>query len=245
VDTFKFRGKLASNVFDAQIFRAPFALLTATGCVERDDPADVSTGLTLERSNRFPPDPASLAAPMNEGIVDSIAHVSSPVEQRGILKPTIQRGAIPMSTLMSKARLNHMEVTVAKGTLAPMLPALESFYCGTLGLKPSRLDAFPAPHVFLISDDAATYFIYVAEHEKPMIVGGDDHLGFHMEDRAAVDRVLEACRGLAKVDRRMEIRDLDDLDLEQTLTHAFYFRYLLPIWFDIQFIESKPPSARA
>jgi hypothetical protein len=23
-----------------------------------------------------------------------------------------------------------------------------------------------------------------------------------------------------------------DLDLPQTLTHAFYFRYLLPIWFE-------------
>jgi len=146
---------------------------------------------------------------------------------------------------MSQARINHMEVTGARGTLAALMPALESFCCRTLGLKPAHLDAFPAPHVFLLSDDTARYFIYVAEHEIPMIVGGDDHLGFHMEDRAAVDRVLEACRDLAKVDRRMEIRDLDDLDLQQTLTHAFYFRYLLPIWFDIQFVEFKAPAARA
>jgi len=47
------------------------------------------------------------------------------------------------------------------------------------------------------------------------------------------------------VDARVEIRDLDDLDLAQTLTHAFDFRHLLPIWFDIQFIEFKPSSARA
>lgn len=146
-----------------------------------------------------------------------------------------------MANLMAHARINHMELTVARGTLASMMPALESFYCGLLGFKPAQLDAFPAPHVFLTSDDPGRYFIYVAEHEKPMIVGGDDHLGFHMEDRAAVDRVLEACRDRAKVDGRMEIRDLDDLDLEQTRTrtHAFYFRYLLPIWFDIQFIEFK------
>jgi catechol 2,3-dioxygenase-like lactoylglutathione lyase family enzyme len=149
-----------------------------------------------------------------------------------------------MSTLMNQARINHMEVTVARGTLAALMPALEAFYCGKLGFKPARLDAFPAPHVFLTSDDPGRYFIYVAEHEKPMIVGGDDHLGFHMQDRAAVDRVLEACRDFAKVDGRMEIRDLDDLDLEQTVTHAFYFRYLLPIWFDIQVIEYKPPNHR-
>jgi hypothetical protein len=38
----------------------------------------------------------------------------------------------------------------------------------------------------------------------------------------------------------MQIKELEDLDLPQTVTHAFYFRYLLPIWFDIQVIEFKP-----
>jgi hypothetical protein len=144
-----------------------------------------------------------------------------------------------MGTLMAQARINHMEVTVAPGTLATMLPALKSFYCGMLGFQSAQMDAFPGSHIFLTSEDPGRYFIYVAEHEKPMVVGGDDHLGFHMEDSAAVDRVLGACRELAKLDARMEIRDLDDLDLEQTRTHAFYFRYLLPIWFDIQFIQFK------
>jgi hypothetical protein len=144
-----------------------------------------------------------------------------------------------MSTLMAQARINHLEVTVPRGSLAAIMPDLESFYCGALGLQPVRIDAFPAPHVFLTSVDPGRYFIYVAEHEKPMIVGGDDHLGFHMQDRAAVDQVLRACRIRADADVRMEIRDLDDLDLEQTRTRAFYFRYLLPIWFDIQVIEYK------
>ncbi len=149
-----------------------------------------------------------------------------------------------MSTLMAHARINHLEVTVPRNSLAAILPELESFYCGVLGFKPARIDAFPAPHVFLTSEDPGRYFIYVAEHEKPMIVGGDDHLGFHMQDRTAVDRVMDACRTRAAVDGRMEIRDLDDLDLEQTRTHAFYFRYLLPIWFDIQFIEYKQSDSR-
>jgi hypothetical protein len=38
----------------------------------------------------------------------------------------------------------------------------------------------------------------------------------------------------------LALSSVDDLDLPQTVTHAFYFRYLLPIWFDIQIIESKP-----
>lgn len=142
-------------------------------------------------------------------------------------------------SLMSQARINHMEVTVAQGTLEALMPALKSFYCDALGLVPAHLDAFPGPHVFLNSDDFKSFFIYVAEHEQPMVVRGDDHLGFHMQDDQAVDRVLEACRGIATGDPRMEIRELDDLDLAQTHTHAFYFRYLLPIWFDIQHIEFK------
>jgi hypothetical protein len=142
-------------------------------------------------------------------------------------------------SLMSQARINHMEVTVERGTLEAMMPALKSFYCETLGLVPAHLDAFPGPHVFLNSEDFKSFFIYVAEHEQPMIVRGDDHLGFHMQDVQAVDRVLNACRTVAKADRRMQIRELDDLDLQQTHTHAFYFRYLLPIWFDIQYIRFK------
>lgn len=144
-------------------------------------------------------------------------------------------------SLMSLARINHMEVTVARGTLEAMMPALKAFYCDTLGLVPAHLDAFPGPHVFLNSDDFNSFFIYVAEHEQPMIVRGDDHLGFHMQNPQAVDSLLEVCRRCAAGDARMEIRELDDLDLEQTRTHAFYFRYLLPIWFDIQFVEFKKP----
>jgi catechol 2,3-dioxygenase-like lactoylglutathione lyase family enzyme len=142
-------------------------------------------------------------------------------------------------SLMSQARINHMEVTVARGGLAAMMTDLKAFYCDTLGLVPAHLDAFPGPHVFLNSDDFKSFFIYVAEHDKPMIVAGDDHLGFHVQDAAAVDKLLEACRSRARSDPRMEIRQLDDLDLELTRTHAFYFRYLLPIWFDIQYIEFK------
>jgi hypothetical protein len=50
-----------------------------------------------------------------------------------------------------------------------------------------------------------------------------------MEDRAAVDRLLKACQHQRLSDDRMQIKELEDLDLPQTVTHAFYFRYLLPI----------------
>jgi catechol 2,3-dioxygenase-like lactoylglutathione lyase family enzyme len=133
-----------------------------------------------------------------------------------------------------------MELTVAQGTLAGMMQDLLSFYCSTLGFSPVELDVFPKPHVFLTTDTAGSQFIYIAEHAQPMLVGGEDHLGFHMQDRAAVDRLLQACQQRQLSDHRMQIKELEDLDLPQTVTHAFYFRYLLPIWFDIQVIEFKP-----
>lgn len=145
-----------------------------------------------------------------------------------------------MSSLFGGARMNHMEVTVAPGTLANSLRDLVAFYCDTLGFGHNRMEVFAQPHVFLTTDPAGSQFIYIAEHAQPMKVGGDDHLGFHMQDRAAVDRVLQACRDLRQRDDRMQIQELGDLDLTQTSTHAFYFRYLLPIWFDIQVIEFKP-----
>jgi hypothetical protein len=145
-----------------------------------------------------------------------------------------------MSSLFDGALMNHMEVTVAQGALADTMDDLLAFYCGTLGFGHAQMDAFAQPHVFLTTDPAGAQFIYVAEHAQPMVVGGDDHLGFHMKGQAAVDRLLEACKQRRQSDDRMQIRELDDLDLPQTHTHAFYFRYLLPIWFDIQFIEFKP-----
>jgi hypothetical protein len=144
-----------------------------------------------------------------------------------------------MSSLFDGALMNHMEVTVAQGALANTMDDLLGFYCNTLGFGHAQMDAFPQPHVFLTTDPAGSQFIYVAEHSQPMVVGGDDHLGFHMKDRAAVDRLMHACKQRRERDDRMQIRELDDLDLPQTHTHAFYFRYLLPIWFDIQFIEFK------
>jgi catechol 2,3-dioxygenase-like lactoylglutathione lyase family enzyme len=145
-----------------------------------------------------------------------------------------------VTSLISTARINHLEVTLAPGTLRVTMGDLQAFYCDTLGFRPVHVDAFPSPHVFLTTDQAGSQFIYVAEHPHPMVVDGEDHLGIHVDDRQAVDRLLSACRQLERRDARMQIKPVEDLDLEQTVTHASYFRYLLPIWFDIQVIEFKP-----
>lgn len=142
--------------------------------------------------------------------------------------------------LVQGLRINHLQVTLPRGSLATLRADLERFYCDAIGFGVTSVDAFGPDHLFLTTDVEGSQFIYVSEHERPMVVGGDDHLGFHVDTRAAVDAFLGECRKVAARDPRMEIRPLDDLELPATVTHAFYFRYLLPIWFDVQVIEFRP-----
>lgn len=142
--------------------------------------------------------------------------------------------------LVNGLRMNHLQVSLPRGSLAAMRADLERFYCATLGFGVTSVDAFGPDHLFLTTDAEGSQFIYVSEHEHAMVAGPDDHLGFHVPSRAAVDEFLAECRAVAARDPRMEIRVLDDLELPQTSTHAFYFRYLLPLWFDVQVIDFRP-----
>ena len=136
-------------------------------------------------------------------------------------------------------RLNHLQLTVARGTLLRDYDKMQSFYCGVLGFIPTRIDKFGSDHVFLATDPEGSQFLYIAEDPQPMQAHANDHLGFHLQCRADVDRVLAACKQVQTQDARMQIQQLEDLDLAETVTHAFYFKYLLPLWFDIQVIEHK------
>ena len=41
-------------------------------------------------------------------------------------------------------------------------------------------------------------------------------------------------------DDRVQIKEYDDLVQGDVTVHAFYVKYLLPIWFDVQCMEWKP-----
>ncbi len=140
-------------------------------------------------------------------------------------------------------RLNHLQVTIPRNTLGQMRNDLLAFYQEALGFGVTQVEAFGPDHLFLTTDPEGSQFIYVAEHDFPAIIRGDDHLGFHVRDRTVVDEILKECRAVAARDPRMEIRVLEDLELPQTSTHAFYFRYLLPVWIDVQVIEFRPGCA--
>jgi catechol 2,3-dioxygenase-like lactoylglutathione lyase family enzyme len=144
-----------------------------------------------------------------------------------------------MNGPLAGLRFNHLEITLPQGSLAGLRDALVAFYVDSLGFGITTVPGFGEGHLFLTTDPEGSQFIYVAESATPAVIRGEDHLGFHVDDRAAVDRVLELCRAVRARDPRMEIRELEDLELPQTSTHAFYFRYLLPIWIDVQVIEYR------
>jgi hypothetical protein len=86
----------------------------------------------------------------------------------------------------------------------------------------------------LLEDDQ---FLLLAESEKPMSSPGYDHLGLLQDSRADVDALLEACERYQDKDDRVQIKRYDDLVYPELTVHAFYVRYLLPIWFDVQSME--------
>jgi hypothetical protein len=137
---------------------------------------------------------------------------------------------------MPRVRFNHMELTVPKGTLTPEFRAeVRAFYGDVLGWMVTDTELLGAVQLLLRPDD--TQFILVAESNKPLQSPGYDHLGLLCDTRAEVDEVLVACQAFAAGDDRMRLKLYDDLHTGNVVVHAFYVKYLLPIWFDVQVIE--------
>ena len=137
---------------------------------------------------------------------------------------------------MPRVRFNHMELTVPKGTLTPEFRAdVRSFYGDVLGWMVSDTEIVGGLQLLLRPDE--TQFVLVAESSKPLQSPGYDHLGLLCDSRADVDAVLAACEAFAARDDRMRLKRYDDLHTGNVVVHAFYVKYLLPIWFDVQVIE--------
>jgi hypothetical protein len=80
-------------------------------------------------------------------------------------------------------------------------------------------------------------FILLAESERAMSSPGYDHLGLLQDTRQEVDDLLTACERYAEKDDRVSIKRYEDLVYPGLTIHAFYVKYLLPIYFDVQSME--------
>ena len=133
-------------------------------------------------------------------------------------------------------RFNHMELTFPVGTLSKEVrEEIDAFYGSIFGW--SALDTEVVGqlcHLLLPDPDQ---FILLAESDKPMASPGYDHLGLLQDTREEVDELRVACERYADKDDRVTIVDYDDLVYPGLIVHAFYVKYRLPIFFDVQSIE--------
>ena len=133
-------------------------------------------------------------------------------------------------------RFNHMELTFPVGSLtATLREEIDGFYGSIFGWGALDTDVVgQSCHLLLPDPDQ---FILLAESERPMSSPGYDHLGLLQDTRQEVDDLLDACERYAEKDDRVSIKRYEDLVYPGLTVHAFYVKYLLPIYFDVQSME--------
>lgn len=137
-------------------------------------------------------------------------------------------------------RFNHMEITLPPGFVARDGENLVRFFEEVFGFQRGAFPGLEDPHLVVSTDPEGSQFLFLAENEVSLPPASEDHLGFHVDTAEEVEELLKRCERYAERDSRVEIRDVGTLDLEKTTTRAFYVRYLLPLWLDVQNIAAKP-----
>jgi hypothetical protein len=138
---------------------------------------------------------------------------------------------------MAEMRFNHMELTFPRGTLTQdFREEIDAFYGSVFGWAGVDTEVVGQLCHILLSEEAQQ-FILLAESDKPMQSPGYDHLGLLFSTRAEVDAKLEQCKRYHEKDDRVTIKEYDDLVTGDLTTRAFYVKYLLPIFFDVQCLE--------
>jgi hypothetical protein len=135
-------------------------------------------------------------------------------------------------------RFNHMELTFPIGTLTESFrEEIDAFYASVFGWTALDTEVVGQSCHLLMPDP--DQFILLAESNKPMSSPGFDHLGLLQDSRDEVDDLLTACERYADKDDRVKIVRYDDLVYPSLTVHAFYVKYLLPIYFDVQSMEHE------
>jgi hypothetical protein len=139
-------------------------------------------------------------------------------------------------------RFNHMELTFPRGTLTDdFREEVDGFYGSVFGWRGFDTKVVGQTcHILMPDPDQ---FILLAESDKPMSSPGYDHLGLLQDTRDEVDRLLEECERYAEKDDRVKIIRYDDLVYPGLTVHAFYVKFLLPVYFDVQSMEREASSA--
>jgi hypothetical protein len=137
---------------------------------------------------------------------------------------------------MGELRFNHMELTVPRGSLTTeQREAIGGFYGEVFGFGAEAKQMFGED--CLVLSQPTGDFILVIEGDQPLSAPAFDHLGLLLPSREAVDEALATVRRWREDDERVQLKEYPDGVVDGKLFHAFYVRHLLPIWFDVQFVE--------
>ncbi len=146
---------------------------------------------------------------------------------------------------MSPPRFNHMELTLPPGALREQRADIATFYADLFDWEAIDVPILKQTGLLLRTDPDTSQFILLTEQRKHMSSPGYDHLGLLYDTRDEVDRLLEKVRQWQERDERVQLKEYEDLETGGVTVHAFYLRYLLPIWFDVQVIEYADGSQPA
>ena len=140
-------------------------------------------------------------------------------------------------------RFNHMELTVPKGALENSRDEIKAFYAELFDWEALDVPILKQIGLLLRTDPETSQFILVTEQRAHMTSPGFDHLGMLCDSRAEVDALLAKTKDWQRRDARVELKEYADLVTGPVTTHAFYVRYLLPIWLDVQVLEYAAGAA--
>ena len=133
-------------------------------------------------------------------------------------------------------RFNHMELTFARGTLTDEFrEEVDAFYGSVFGWKSTDTDVVGQRCHILLPD--ADQFILLAESDKPMSSPGIRPPRAAPGHPGGGRRAARGVQALPRKDDRVQIQEYEDLVYPQLTVHAFYVKYLLPIYFDVQSME--------
>ena len=139
-------------------------------------------------------------------------------------------------------RFNHMELTFPPGTLDDAYRTdVAAFYGQLFGWESANVEVVGQPCQYLRVDDGQ--FLLLAESPKPIQSPGYDHLGLLCDTRAEVDALLAQAHDYRRRDDRVRVKEYEDLVTGNVTVHAFYVKYLLPIFLDVQCMEWQPGTA--
>ena len=142
---------------------------------------------------------------------------------------------------MSALRFNHMELTLARGALDAKTRAdVKQFYGELFDFDALDVPILGQLGLLLRTDLETSQFLLLTEARQPLQSPGFDHLGFLVESRERVDALLARCREWRTRDARVQLKEYEDLVQGGVTVHAFYVKFVLPIWFDVQCMEYAP-----